>query len=210
MLATRVKICGLTRADDVLEACRLGVDALGLVFYKPSRRYVDIASAAALSDIIPPFVQRVGLFVNPTAAEVNDVLAAVGIDLLQFHGDETAAFCESFKRPYIKAFAAQENVDLLAKMHAHPQARAFLIDTYKVGEPGGTGETFNWDLFPRESLRPLILAGGLHAENVTAAIAALAPYAVDVSGGVEASAGCKSAEKMAAFIRQVKFFEEQL
>lgn len=199
----RVKICGLTRAEDVASACMAGADALGFVFYEPSKRFVRIEQAQLLCQQVPPFVQRVGLFVNPTKDYVQQVLQQVDLDLLQFHGDESPAFCESFAVSYIKALPVKPGVDLQQAMQAHNTARAFLLDTYKPGVPGGTGETFDWQLFP-ESDKPLILAGGLCPENVANAITTVSPYAVDVSGGVELSAGIKSAEKMQAFVKAAK------
>lgn len=204
---TRVKICGLTQTVDVANACAAGADALGFVFYEPSKRFVRIETAKQLCKAVPPFVQRVGLFVNPTADYVRQVLAEVELDLLQFHGDESAAFCESFSLSYIKALAVKPGVNLQQTMQAHKNARAFLLDTYKPGVPGGTGETFDWQLFPAFD-KPLILAGGLQANNVALAVQTLAPYAVDVSGGVELSAGIKSAEKMQAFVKAAKHIEE--
>lgn len=199
----RVKICGLTQSEDVASACKAGADALGFVFYEPSKRFVRISKAKQLSRQVPPFVQRVGLFVNPTEDYVQQVLNGVELDLLQFHGDETPEFCESFALSYIKALPVKPGFDVQKAIKAHSAARAFLLDTYKPGVPGGTGETFDWQLFPTSD-KPLILAGGLHAENVAQAIQTVAPYAVDVSGGVEASAGIKSAEKMQAFVKAAK------
>jgi phosphoribosylanthranilate isomerase len=203
MPVTRVKICGLTQQADLLHACAMGADAIGLVFYAPSKRFVRIDVARALAKATPPFVQRVGLFVDATKAEVEEVLDQVELDLLQFHGSEEKTFCESFSLPYIKALHARENVDLIQQMDSHPEARGFLLDTFVEGQPGGTGKTFDWSLFP-EYDRPLILAGGLNAANVADAVAKVKPYAVDVSGGVEASAGIKDAEKVAAFIQNAK------
>lgn len=204
MSTIRVKICGLTEESDLIHACAAGADAVGFVFYEPSNRFVDKGKAAKLSSATPPFVQRVGLFVNASKAYVNEVISAVELDLLQFHGEESAEFCESFSLPYIKAIAAKENQNLVARMDQYPNARGFLIDTFIPGQPGGTGKTFNWDLFPSYH-KPLILAGGLTAENVKSAIDQLAPYAVDVSGGVEFKPGKKSDEHVTAFIHAVKY-----
>ena len=207
MSIVRVKICGLTKPKDASAACIAGADAIGLVFYPPSSRYVDIQSAQVIAEVIPPFVQRVGLFVNASVEEVNSVLEHVSLDLLQFHGQESASYCASFNKPYIKAIAMKPNLNLNAVIAEHTQARGFLLDTYHPAKPGGTGESFNWDLFPKDVTKPLILAGGLHAENVQQAISTCKPYAVDVSGGVESQPGIKSIEKIKAFIKQAKSIE---
>lgn len=207
MSSVRVKICGLTNVDDALHACAAGADAIGLVFYAKSARFVDLTQAAEIAASIPPFVQRVGLFVNETEAFVNNVLVNVELDLLQFHGDETAEYCQSFSLPYIKALRMKPGQDIGSLMSQHPRARAFLLDSYTPGIPGGTGETFNWSEFPSSTDKPLILAGGLKPENIQIAINSCLPYAVDVSGGVESKPGRKSAEKVQAFIRQAKKIE---
>lgn len=209
MLSTRVKICGLTNAEDVLAACAAGADALGFVFYKPSKRYVRTNIAKQLSDLVPPLVQRVGLFVDASADEVQQVLNEVELDLLQFHGNETADFCEQFSTPYIKALAVKPDEDLAAVMLQYENARGFLLDTYKAGVPGGTGESFDWNLFPSSAqvTKPLILAGGLTPDNIASAIAQTNTYAVDVSGGVELAPGKKSAAKMQAFVQAAKLYE---
>lgn len=203
----RIKICGLTTPDDALAACNAGADAVGLVFYPPSTRYIDIDAAKAISDIVPPFVQRVGLFVNAGREDVIRVLDQVELDLLQFHGDEDAAYCESFGKAYIKAVAMKPDVVMDELFGSHPGARGFLLDTYHPAKPGGTGEVFDWEHFPRNSSKPLILAGGLNAGNVRQAIIACHPYAVDVSGGVESGPGIKSVHKIKAFIDQVRAAE---
>ncbi len=201
---TRVKICGLTRPSDAVAACEAGADAIGLVFYPPSSRNLSPECAREISSAVPPFVQRVGLFVDADPELVREMIVEADLDLLQFHGNESAGYCESFGRGYIKSLAMKPGVDPATVFSQHPAARGFLLDTYHPARPGGTGETFNWDLFPHTSGRPLILAGGLTADNVTEAIRACTPYAVDVSGGVESTPGIKSAEKISAFIRQVR------
>lgn len=202
-MRTRVKICGLTRAQDVAEACALGADAIGLVFYAPSPRAVTIAQAQSALCQVPPFVTVTALFVNPTVAEVDAVLAALpSVSLLQFHGDETPAFCRQFGRAYIKAIPMREDVDLQSAAEVFHDAQGLLIDTYKPNTPGGSGESFDWHRVPKHISKPLILAGGLNADNVRQAIALVSPYAVDVSGGVEADKGIKDAQKMAQFIQQ--------
>ncbi|AEG31394.1 phosphoribosylanthranilate isomerase [Thiomicrospira cyclica] len=199
---TRVKFCGITRIVDAQLAADLGVDAIGLVFYPPSPRSVTIKQAREIASVLPAFVTSTALFVNPTPDEVDTVLATVPIDLLQFHGDESGEFCRQFNRPYIKAMAMKPDLNWTALNREYSDARAFLVDTYKPGTPGGTGETFNWNWLPSKQQvdKPIILAGGLDANNVGKAIAQTGVFGVDVSGGIEASKGVKSAEKMQQFI----------
>lgn len=203
-MAVRVKICGITSVADALVAVEQGADALGLVFYPPSSRNVGVDTAKTIVAALPPFVQSVALFVNPSKDDVQAVLEAMPIDLIQFHGNETAEFCQQFQRPYIKAFAMRDDLDLDQAMAEHPQARGFLLDAYHPEKPGGTGEKFDWSRFPKNTNKAMVLAGGLTAENVAEAIAQCAPYAVDVSGGVEAALGKKSVEKIIHFIQQAK------
>lgn len=200
----RVKICGITQSEDAAQAVAAGADALGLVFYQRSPRAIDVESAQAISAATGPFVTLVGLFVDAEPEQVASVLAQVPLQLLQFHGDESPAYCEAFGRPYIKAIRMRPDVDLEALMAAHSKARGFLLDAYRPGVPGGTGETFDWQRVPRDSKRPIVLAGGLTPDNVANAIAQTHPYAVDVSGGVEASAGRKDTYKVRQFIRNAK------
>lgn len=200
----QVKICGITNIKDASAAVAAGADALGLVFYSASPRCIDGGRAETIAAAVPPFVTLTGLFVNATTAEVEQVLAEVPLNLLQFHGDESAGYCEQFRRPYIKALRMKDGLDVLAAMAAHPRARGFLLDAYRPGVPGGTGETFDWLRVPQHSGRDVILAGGLTPDNVAAAIAAARPQAVDVSGGVEAAPGRKDHEKVEAFIRAAK------
>ncbi len=204
---TRIKICGITRAEDALAAARSGADAIGLVFYERSPRHVGIAQAAQLAAALPPFVTTVGLFVNADAAFVHEVLASVPLDLLQFHGDETPAYCEQFNKPYLKAIRVKAGVDLLQCASDFCSAKSLLLDAHAEGIPGGTGATFDWTLIPRQLPLPVILSGGLGAENVAAAIRQVRPYAVDVSSGVESAKGIKDAAKIAAFINEVKNIE---
>ncbi|WP_319381377.1 phosphoribosylanthranilate isomerase [Thiomicrorhabdus sp.] len=198
---TRVKICGLTNVEDALAACYAGADAIGLVFFPPSPRNVSLAAAAEIAASIPAFVTKTALFVDPDAELVRRVLQKVDIDLLQFHGDESAEFCESFDRPYIKAVAMQETTELAELASRYASASGLLLDTYKPGVPGGTGESFNWQWARPPHPVPIILAGGLTAENVADAIRIVSPWAVDVSGGVELCKGKKSAEKIQKFIK---------
>lgn len=200
---TRIKICGITRPEDALEAVRLGADALGLVFYGRSPRAVTPAQAAGLVAVLPPFVTAVGLFVDPDAGFVREVLAAVPLDLLQFHGDESPAFCAQFDRRFIKAVRMRPDVDLHAEAARYAAADGLLLDAYRPGVPGGTGERFDWAAIPQDLGAPVVLAGGLDADNVADAIRAVRPWAVDVSSGVEADKGIKDAAKMAAFLRGV-------
>lgn len=204
MSAVRSKICGITRIEDALLAAEAGADAIGLVFYAKSPRAVDVRQARAIIAALPPFVTTVGLFVDASSCELGEILDAVPLDLLQFHGDESPAFCDGFRRPYIKALRVKPGEDIAVQVEAYKHASGILLDTYVPGIPGGTGETFDWSLVPQGLSKPIILAGGLTAENVAAAIKQVRPYAVDVSGGVEASKGIKDAEKIRAFMRAVK------
>ena len=200
---TRIKICGMTRLEDLQAAVDLGVDALGFVFYPPSPRFLDIARAAALVQSAPSFVTTLGLFVNATPALVKQVLTAVPLQMLQFHGDEDAAYCRQFNRPYLKAARVRPGIDLLEYAALFPDAHGLLLDAY-VDEYGGVGRTFDWKLIPPGLPLPLVLSGGLDADNVVAAIRSVKPWAVDVSSGVESSKGIKDAAKMAAFISGVR------
>lgn len=199
----RSKICGITRPEDALLAVRLGVDAIGLVFYEPSPRSVSIAQAQTVCRALPPFVSVVALFVNPDREYVNEVIDSVPITLLQFHGDETSAFCESFSRPYIKAIRVRGSECFSKAEREFASAQGILADTYKAGVQGGTGESFDWSLLPAERNKALILAGGLNPLNVRNAIADVSPFAVDVSGGVEESKGVKSPSLIENFLREV-------
>jgi phosphoribosylanthranilate isomerase len=207
---TRIKICGITRVQDALAVARSGADAIGLVFYERSPRHVSIAQARQLADALPPFVSVVGLFVDAEAALVREVLAVVPLDLLQFHGDESPEYCAQFERPYLKAIRIKAGVDLLQCASDFRGAKGLLLDAHVEGIPGGTGTAFDWTLIPKQLPLPVILSGGLDAENVAAAIKQVRPYAVDVSSGVEASKGIKDAAKVAAFINEVKHIDLQL
>jgi phosphoribosylanthranilate isomerase len=207
---TRIKICGLTRDQDVLTAASLGTDALGLVFYEKSPRHVAVEQAAKLARAVPPFVTVVGLFVNPSVDYVREVLAIVPLDVLQFHGEETPEFCGQFSRPYLKAIRVRAGVDLVQCAARYAGAQGLLLDAFVEGTQGGTGESFDWSLIPHDLPLPVILSGGLHAGNAEAAIGQVRPYAVDVSSGVEAAKGIKDAAKIAAFIQEVKNVDLQL
>ncbi|HTJ95936.1 MAG TPA: phosphoribosylanthranilate isomerase [Rhodocyclaceae bacterium] len=207
MSRTRIKICGLTRSQDLQAAVAAGADAVGLVFYPPSPRFVTIPQAQALAADVLPFVSLVGLFVNAQPDEVRAVLAAVPLQLLQFHGDEDEAYCKQFGRPYIKAARVQPGLDLIEYATRFPSAQGILLDAYVDGYGGG-GQTFDWSLIPGELPLPVILSGGLNVANVTDAVLAIRPAAVDVSSGVEQgsgeSKGIKDAAKITAFIAGVK------
>lgn len=204
MSVVRSKICGITRIEDALAAAEAGADAIGLVFYPQSPRAVTIERARAIIAALPPFVTTVGLFVDASRCELGEILDAVPLDLLQFHGDESAADCEGHNRPYIKALRVKAGDDIAAQIDSYANASGILLDTFVAGVPGGTGQAFDWSLVPRGLNRPIILAGGLTSGNVRVAIDQVRPYAVDVSGGVEASKGIKDSEKIRAFMRAVK------
>jgi len=203
-MAVRVKICGITRLQDLHAACDAGADALGFVFYEKSPRHLAIDSAAMLVRALPPFVQSVGLFVNAEPAFIERVLRAVPLDLLQFHGDETPADCMRYGRPWIKAVRVNRDTDLLECAADFDAARGLLLDAYVAGVPGGTGERFDWSLIPPHLSRPIVLSGGLTPDNVAEAVRRVRPWAVDVSSGVEAAKGIKDAHKIARFIAKAK------
>jgi len=200
---TRVKICGIRSLPDAKAALEAGADALGFVFYEKSPRAVSVEQAAEIVRKLPAFVSTVGLFVNADEEQLRAVLAQCPLDLVQFHGDESPAFCESFGYPYIRALRMKDGVDVAREASKYPGARAILLDSYKPGVPGGTGESFDWQRIPGERDFPLLLAGGLTSDNVAEGIASCRPWAVDVSGGVEASPGVKSAVRIRQFIQAV-------
>jgi phosphoribosylanthranilate isomerase len=209
MSRTRIKICGITRREDLFAAVAAGADALGFVFYPPSPRFVALDAAARLCRAVPPFVSCVGLFVNADAAVVRETLAAVPLDLLQFHGDEDAAYCEQFGKPYIKAARVRPGLDLVEFARAFSSARGILLDAYVEGY-GGAGQTFDWSMIPGNLPLPVVLSGGLTPANVRDAVSGLRPAAVDVSSGVEAAKGIKDAGKIAAFVAAVNEADVQL
>ena len=202
LVRTRIKVCGITTAEDALDAVAAGVDALGFNFFKGSSRYVPPEKAAEICKLLPAFVSVVGLFVNASCKEISRVVASTKLGLLQFHGDETAGFCESVGHPYVKAVKATSRRQIEMDASAYKSAQAILIDTANNNQFGGTGELFDWSIFPKLN-RPLILAGGLNPENVGAAIGATNPYAVDVSSGVERTLGHKDYVKMKCFVDAV-------
>lgn len=202
-MRTRVKICGITRVEDALAAARAGADAIGLVFYAQSPRAVSVEQARAVVQALPPYITTVGLFVDAAPQEIRAVLTELPLDLLQFHGNESPEACRGHGRPYVKALRMREGMDLTDLARSYNDAVGILVDSYVEGVPGGTGQSFDWSRLPGGLSCPLILAGGLTPDNVAAAVAQVRPWAVDVSGGVEAAPGVKDAAKIEAFIRGV-------
>lgn len=200
----RIKICGITSVDDAYATVDAGADALGLVFYAASPRAVNSGLARQISLAAGPFVSVTGLFVDADPEFVTSVLNRVPLQLLQFHGDEPEAYCVSFGRPYMKAIRMRPDVDVNAEIARYPSASGILLDAYRPGVPGGTGDTFDWTRVPRQSSVPIVLAGGLTAENVGDAITTTAVYGVDVSGGVESSPGKKNHKQIALFINNAR------
>ena len=203
-MPTRVKICGLTREQDALATVEFGADALGLVFYEPSPRHVSVERAAEIVRSLPPFVTTVALFVDADAALIDRVVGEVGADLLQFHGHESPEDCARHQRPWIRAVAMRPGMDLMAVQARFAAGRGLLLDAYRPGVPGGTGETFDWNRIPDALAPRIVLAGGLNVSNVGRAVRAVRPFAVDVSGGVEAAKGIKDPDKIKAFIEEVR------
>jgi len=198
---TRIKICGITSVEDALVVASAGADAIGLVFYEPSPRCVSIEQAAKIAKAVGPFVTTVALFVNADKKIIDSVLRQVSIQLLQFHGDESAEFCEQFARPYIKALRMREGIDVNQLINSYASASGILLDAYTPGIPGGTGETFDWQRIPKNTTMPIVLAGGLTPKNIQAAISQTNVYGVDVSGGVERAPGIKDTIKIREFIQ---------
>ena len=201
---TRIKICGIREALHACVAADAGADAIGLVFYRDSPRFVTPGAAAAIVATLPPFVMAVGLFVDTSEAKVRDTLATVRLELLQFHGTESPEFCASFGIPYVRAVPMEPGTDLLEWAGRFSSAKALLLDAHAPGQPGGTGRTFDWAGIPRDLPIPLILSGGLTIENVGQAVREVKPWAVDVSSGVEAIRGSKDPQKIVEFIRSVQ------
>ena len=201
---TRVKICGITRPEDGVAAAGAGADAIGLMFFAGSPRRVSPDQARRIADALPPFVTIVGVFVDPDPREVRAAMAAVPLQLLQFHGDESPAFCEGFALPYMKAVRVRPGLDLVQYASRFSKAKALLLDAFVQGAHGGTGQSFDWSLVPPGLDLPLVLSGGLNPENVADAIRQTRPWAVDVSSGVETAQGIKDPEKMVAFMQGVR------
>lgn len=198
---TRVKICGITRAEDALAAARLGADAIGFIFHAASPRAVSAEQARRIARALPPFVTTVGVFVEPSPEEVRAALAAAPLNLLQFHGEETPEFCAGFGVEYLKAVRVRPGLDLIQYAARHQGAKALLLDAFVQGAHGGTGQTFDWSLIPGALPLPVVLSGGLDPGNVAEAVRRVRPWAVDVSSGVEAARGVKDPQKIAAFIQ---------
>ena len=209
-MRTRIKICGITREQDMFAAADAGADALGFVFYAPSPRNLDVAAATGLMARVPAFVTTVALFVDADPELVETVVEHTSVDLLQFHGDEPVDYCRNFGRPYIKAVRMKKQTELPEMVKKYQDAQALLVDSYSPTAAGGTGETFDWDHIPPGIEMPLVLAGGLDPENVGAAIQQVRPHAVDVSSGVEQDKGIKDAAKVAAFIEAVRISDESI
>ncbi|MCB1705363.1 MAG: phosphoribosylanthranilate isomerase [Halioglobus sp.] len=210
MAATRIKICGITRPEDAQAAADCGADAIGLVFYKASPRAVTPEQALAITAVLPPFLTVVALFVDEPVASIERILRAVPIDLIQFHGTEAPQTCRQFERPWIKALRVKPGLDIAAECDRFRGARGVLLDSFQAGVPGGTGKAFDWRLAPDNLALPVVLAGGLHADNVGDAIRTLRPAAVDVSGGVERSPGIKDAGRIHRFVAAVRAADQQL
>ncbi|MCP5144652.1 MAG: phosphoribosylanthranilate isomerase [Gammaproteobacteria bacterium] len=204
MRRTRVKFCGITRPTDAHAAVALGADALGFNFWPGSPRFIAPAAAGEIARQLPPFVTLVGLFVNQSPDDINAAMAASGLGLVQLHGDEPAELCRSLARPYIKAVRMREDTSLESICASYADAAAILADTYVAGVAGGTGQTFDWGRLPASAAKPLILAGGLTADNVASAITKVRPFAVDVSGGIEQAKGIKDAGLMSRFMHEVR------
>ena len=200
----KIKICGITQADNAREVALLGIDAVGLVFYEQSPRHVDVESAIQVVNALPPFINRVGLFVNADSGFIDEVLCEVPIDTLQFHGDESVIECTQYGMPFIKALRVNENTNIAKMADDYHQASGLLLDAFNKDAYGGTGEQFDWSLAKVDIDLPIILAGGLNPDTVADAIAQVNPYAVDVSSGVESEPGIKDIAKIKEFIHKVR------
>jgi|TARA_B110000977_G_scaffold97130_1_gene128032 phosphoribosylanthranilate isomerase len=203
MSRTKIKFCGLTRLEDVEHAASLGVDALGFVFCQQSPRCIDIEQAQELLAVCPPFITRVGLFMNDQTSTIEEICKALDLDVLQFHGDETAEFCASFGYRYMKSIAMGGSTDL-ARLDQYAQASALLLDGNEPGQPGGSGDAFDWQSTPQALKQAIILAGGLDSQTVGHAIQQASPYGVDVSSGIESAKGIKDKTKMIDFVNAVR------
>lgn len=203
-MRTRIKVCGFTNGNDAVFAAHLGVDAIGLVFYPPSPRHVSISQALEIVWALPAFTTVVALFVDEQESTIRDILAQVPVDCIQFHGNEAQEACCRYGKRYIKAVRMREDTDIPALVKQFGDADALLLDAYDPAKQGGTGRGFDWNLIPTECQLPIILAGGLDADNVNLAIQQVRPYAVDVSSGVETGQGIKDQQKIAAFMAAVQ------
>ena len=202
-MRTRTKICGFTRVDDAVAAAKLGVDAIGLVFYPPSPRNVNLEQAADIVGALPAFITVVALFVDEKERRIKEILSQVSIDCIQFHGNEAAADCRIYNKSYIKAIRMKQGLDIIKISTDYQDASALLLDAYHPGIQGGSGSQFDWDLIPENNSLPIILAGGLDEGNAEQAVKKVRPYALDVSSGVERTKGIKDVAKMAAFIEAI-------
>ena len=207
MARTKIKVCGVTSVEDAKLVCSSGVDAIGLNFYSESKRGLTVSEGSAIEVSLPPFVSKVGVFVNPNQSLVNKALETISFDFLQFHGSESVSFCESFSLPYIKAIPAQNSQQILRDLADYSSASAILLDTKVGARFGGTGEAFDWKIVPETKL-PLIVAGGLNPQNVFEAVSLMRPFAVDVSSGVEKESIQKDFQKMREFVEQVRLADE--
>ncbi|NBT27991.1 MAG: phosphoribosylanthranilate isomerase [Gammaproteobacteria bacterium] len=207
-MRTRIKICGIKSPEDAVVAIESGADAIGLVFYEPSARHVDLETAGRVRARLPALVHSVGVFVDPSESYVREVLAQAGLSVLQFHGSESRDFCEQFELPYIKAIPMSESVDLKTLTGLHPQASAFLLDTYSAAQAGGSGKAFDWQRAKVRLPAPVLLAGGLSPSNVHRALTDALPWGVDVSSGVESSPGVKNQSKIKAFCHAVQLWDQ--
>ena len=210
MSATRIKICGVTRAQDAQACAASGADAIGLVFYPRSSRAVTVHQAADIVAAVPPFVSVVALFVDEPIGSIERIISTLSIDVIQFHGDESPEFCHQFGRPWIKALRVKPGLDVVEECQRFSKARGVLLDSWQADAPGGTGKTFDWRLATQALCLPVVLAGGLTHDNVGDGMRALHPAAVDVSGGVEVSPGLKDAKKIRQFIAAVRAADQQM
>ena len=199
-MITKVKFCGITNLQDAISAAELGADALGFVFYPKSPRFISPKNAKEIIKKLPPFISMVGLFVNQSKSEVEEVIKDCPLNLLQFHGDENEAFCKQYNLPYIKAISMKSDVDLLKCVQEYNSAKALLLDTFSKDARGGSGEVFDWKMIPPNTLKPIIVAGGLTPENVQTLLEVISPYGVDVSSGIEINKGLKDYKLMKKFI----------
>jgi len=209
VILPRVKICGLRHAEDAVHAARCGADAIGLVFYQPSPRSVTPQEAIQITSKLPPFITSVGLFVNASAADIDQVLSVVPLSLLQFHGDESPEFCNQFQLPWIKAVRMRGDIDLHQQRARYSGAQGLLLDAYKKGVPCGTGDQFDWHRIPADLASEVVLAGGIDVTNVQQAINQVNPWAIDVSGGVESHKGVKDRARISAFMQHAKPYLSQ-
>lgn len=203
-MRTRVKICGITRPEDAVAVANAGADAIGLVFYPKSSRFVSAVQASEIIEALPPFVAVVGLFLDARSADIESLLKTVKLSLLQFHGDECPADCSEFALPYIKAVGMSGHANYRAYADCYKDTQGILLDSHAPGAAGGTGETFDWTNVPQDYPKPLILAGGLTPDNIAAAIQTARPYGVDLSSGVESAPGIKDAGKIQALMNEVR------